>query len=253
MKKILYSATQQQYMDTYRTYLLMRNYAPTTIKSYVNALYQYWRFCVEYAQQHSDFEKDKAPYLWFKHVTQTYGAGTVFSQSFSALKLFYVHILKRDWAAFALQRPRRVRFMPELMSVADVTALLAQCSEKYQTIFLTFYATGMRMSELCNLKMQDINAQNGTIRVRQGKGRKDRLLPAKEPLMMVLDQYRAAFNPSVYLFNGAKNGHPLGARSIQHAFQTAKNKAKLNPKITPHSLRHAFATHHIEGGPFPFP
>ena len=65
---------------------------------------------------------------------------------------------------------------------------------------------------------------------------------------MVLDQYRAAVNPSVYLFNGAKNGHPLGARSIQHAFQTAKNKAKLNPKITPHSLRHAFATHHIEGG-----
>ena len=112
MKKILYSATQQLYMDTYRTYLLMRNYAPTTIKSYLNALYQYWRFCVEYAQQHSDFEKDKAPYLWFKHVTETYGAGTVFSQSFSALKLFYVHILKRDWAAFALQRPVRCVLCP---------------------------------------------------------------------------------------------------------------------------------------------
>ena len=238
-----------QLLSDFTVFLQMRNYAPSTIKSYLNVLGQYWTFCEQQPVSNPQFTKDKALLLWFKHLTQKHGAGTVYNQNYSSLKLFYLHILKRDWDSHGILRPRRVRHLPEVMSNDDVDRLIAQAHcLKHKAIFLTLYATGLRISELANLKIEDINAQTMTLRVRSGKGRKDRFLPLSLPLLDMLRQYFLSYKPLVYLFNGEKNAQPLSTRAIQHAFQVAKKKAKLNPKITPHTLRHAFATHHIDDG-----
>jgi site-specific recombinase XerD len=135
------------------------------------------------------------------------------------------------------------------MSNDDIDKLLQNAPfPKHKAAFLTLYATGMRIGELVNLKIEDVNSKTMTILVRQGKGRKDRFLPLTQPLLDVLRQYFTDYKPSVYLFNGVNVGEPLSARAIQHAFQMAKEKAKLNPRITPHTLRHAFATHHVDDG-----
>ena len=242
-----------QLLSDFTVFLQMRNYAPSTIKSYLNVLGQYWTFCEQQPLSNPQFTKDKALLLWFKHLTQKHGAGTVYNQNYSSLKLFYLHILKRDWDSHGILRPRRVRHLPEVMSNDDVDRLIAHAHcLKHKAIFLTLYATGLRISELSQLKLEDINAQTMTLRVRSGKGRKDRFLPLSLPLSLpllnMLRQYFLSYKPLVYLFNGEKNAQPLSTRAIQHAFQVAKKKAKLNPKITPHTLRHAFATHHIDDG-----
>ena len=112
---------KQALMMDFRVFLAMRNYAPTTIKSYVNVLGLYWSFCEQQAKTNPQFTKDKAVFLWFKHLTQKHGAGTVFSQNYSSLKLFYAHILKRDWASYDILRPRRgVRPLPEVMTLDEI-------------------------------------------------------------------------------------------------------------------------------------
>lgn len=240
---------KEQLLSDFKVFLQMRNYAPSTIKSYLNVLIQYWRYCELQPLSNPHFSKDKALFLWFKHVTEKLGAGTVYNQNYSSLKLFYLHILKRDWDSHGILRPRRVRHYPEVMSNNDVDKLLEHtASLKHKTIFLTLYATGLRVGELSSLKIEDINQQTATLRVRSGKGRKDRFLPLSQPLLNLLQPYFEAYQPLVYLFNGERNAQPLSTRAIQNAFQVAKIKAKLNPKITPHTLRHAFATHHIDDG-----
>ena len=240
---------KEQFLSDFRVFLQMRNYAPSTIKSYVNVLGQYWAFCEQQPLSNPQFTKEKSVFLWFKHLTAKHGAGTVFSQNYSSLKLFYLYILKRDWDSHGILRPRRCRPLPEIMSNDDIDKLLAHTPfAKHKAIFLTLYATGLRIGEVVNLKIEDVNSQTMTIRVRGGKGRKDRFLPLTQPLLEVLRQYFTDYKPTVYLFNGVNVGEPLSARAIQHAFQSAKEKAKLNPRITPHTLRHAFATHHVDDG-----
>lgn len=240
---------QRQYLTDFTAFLQMRNYVPTTIKSYLNVLSQFWAYCSEQQRLNAAYQKEKALLLWFKHITEKFGAGTVFSQNYSSLKLFYVHILKRDWSVYGILRPRRVRSLPEVMSKQDVDALLHHTHNgKHEAIFLTLYATGLRIGEVVKLKIEDINSQTMTIRVRWGKGRKDRFLPLSQALLDILRQYVRTYRPTVYLFNGAINGQMLSARAVQHAFQVAKEKAQLNPRITPHTLRHAFATHHLDDG-----
>ena len=240
---------KQQLVEEFKVFLQMRNYAPSTIKSYLNCLNQYWKFCEQQPLSNPQFTKDKAVFLWFKHLTAKLRAGTVFSQNYSSLKLFYGYILKRNWSDNGILRPRRNRPLPEVMSNDEIDLLLNQTAySKHRTIFLTLYATGMRIGELVNLKMEDVNSKTMTILVRQGKGRKDRFLPLSHPLLEMLRQYFLDYKPIIYLFNGVNVGEPLSTRAIQHAFQCAKEKAKLNPRITPHTLRHAFATHHVDDG-----
>lgn len=240
---------QQPLIEEFKVFLQMRNYAPSTIKSYLNCLSQFWKFCEQGRLRNPNFTKEKAVFFWFKHLTDKLGAGTVFSQNYSSLKLFYLHILKRNWEDNGILRPRRNRPLPEIMSNDDIDKLLDNTVfPKHKAIFLTLYATGMRIGELTQLKIEDVNSQTMTILVRQGKGRKDRFLPLSDSLLAVLRQYFTEYKPTVYLFNGVNVGQPLSTRAIQHAFQCAKEKAKLNPRITPHTLRHAFATHHVDEG-----
>jgi integrase/recombinase XerD len=240
---------KQQYLNDFRVFLQMRNYAPSTIKSYLAVLGQYWTFCEQQPLSNPQFTKEKSVFLWFQHLTKKHGAGTVFSQNYSSLKLFYVYILKRDWNSHGILRPRRNRPLPEIMSNEEIDKLLAHTLfPKHKVAFLTLYATGLRIGELVNLKIEDVNSQTMNIRVRQGKGRKDRFVPMSEPLLDIIRQYVTDYKPTIYLFNGVKVGEPLSARAIQHAFQCARQKANLNPKITPHTLRHAFATHHMDEG-----
>jgi site-specific recombinase XerD len=167
-----------------------------------------------------------------------------------ALRGFFRDVLERkDWNYARLPHPRRRKSLPEIMSVEEVQALFdAAPNPKYLTIFEVFYASGLRTSEVVHLEPRHIDGERLVMRVERGKGQKDRLVVLSKRLLLDLRAYWLRYRPQRYLFEGKRPGKPIDPTSIQRAFRAACRKAGITKRVTPYSLRHAFATHLVEAG-----
>jgi len=127
---------------------------------------------------------------------------------------------------------------------------------KHRAMLSLIYACGLRRSELLNLKLQDtstslsagIDSSRGMLRVNQGKGRKDRMVPISEKILELLREYYRYEKPSVYLFEGTKQGQTYSPTSLQEVLKSAVKKAGIKKPVTLHWLRHSYATHLLESG-----
>ena len=177
------------------------------------------------------------------------------AQQLSALRFFFRKTVRRPWVVEDLPSPKRPIRLPGVLSREEVERLI-QCaaSPLHRIWLLTLYATGMRREELVRLKISDIDTGRMLIRIRQGKGKKDRDLMLSPTLLAELRQYWRSANPkpTTYLFPG-KGPHPkvevpIDSRSIFNAVQQAAQRAGLDKRVHPHTLRHCFATHLLESG-----
>lgn len=168
----------------------------------------------------------------------------------AGLKFFYREVVRRPEVVADLAWPKVASRIPEVPTEPEVTALLAAApTEMYRVMWTVAYASGLRISEACALQVTDIDAGRGVIVVRAGKGAKDRLalLPAR--LLETLRAYwRRARPPGPHLFPGAVPGQPVRPRSVQRALVEAAKRAGIARPLGFHSLRHAYATHSLEGG-----
>ena len=171
-------------------------------------------------------------------------------QAFCALKFFYVHVLHRPFELEDLVFPRRGRRpLPRVLSQSEVRQLLDSASDlKEQTILMTLYSTGLRLKELVNLEVKDIDSDKMQIRVRQGKGAKDRNVLLSPTLLDVLRRYFRCYRPVSHLFYGQSPQQPLAERYVQRLVRWLSAKAGLRAGVTTHTLRHSFATHLLEQG-----
>lgn len=170
-------------------------------------------------------------------------------QAFCALKFFYVHVLHRSFEVEDLRFPRRGRKLPRVLSESEVRRLLESATDlKEQTILMTLYATGLRLSELLHLQVKDIDSTKMQIRVRQGKGAKDRNVLLSRTLLEVLRHYFLRYRPVSWLFYGQSPQQPLSDQTVQRMVRRLSEKAGLRPGVTTHTLRHSFATHLLEHG-----
>jgi site-specific recombinase XerD len=145
--------------------------------------------------------------------------------------------------------PRYEKKLPVILSKAEVKVLLeAPRNVKHRAMLATMYGAGLRVSEVANLKVSDIDRQRRVIWVRGGKGHKDRQVMLAEPLRNLLAAYWRSRRPTEWLFPGAKPGCPIGTNSVFRACQMAARMAGISKPIHPHSLRHAFATHLLDEG-----
>ncbi len=166
-----------------------------------------------------------------------------------ALRFLYKVTLKRSWAVEEIPMPKRPRKLPEILSPEEVMHFLnAITNHKHRAILMTAYAAGLRVSEATHLKVTDIDSQRMMLRVEQGKGMKDRYVMLSPRLLDVLRSYWKSARPTQWMFPGEVPGQPITREAVGLACQKARRDAGITKPITPHSLRHAFATHLLESG-----
>jgi integrase/recombinase XerD len=168
----------------------------------------------------------------------------------NALKFLYNVTLKRPEAVQALAYPKRPKTLPVILSPEEVIRIFGAIrSVKHKAIIATAYAAGLRISEVCALRVSDIDSKRRRIHVRAGKGKKDRYVMLGESLLDLLRQYyRKARPQGAYLFPGYKPQRPICTTAVRQVLRKAVQEAGLTKRVTMHTLRHCFATHLLERG-----
>jgi len=171
------------------------------------------------------------------------------NMAYSAVKLYNDKICHRaSFELWKLQRPRKGRPLPVILSEQEVHRLLQATSNlKHTTILYTLYGGGLRLGETLQLRVDDILWDRNQICIRSGKGRKDRMVMLSQMLKDLLRHYFDIYQPRYWLFEGT-GGKPYSSSSVQKIVKKAAKQAKINKKVTPHTLRHCFATHLMDRG-----
>jgi site-specific recombinase XerD len=165
------------------------------------------------------------------------------------LKFFYRVTLKRSEAQFVIPRARTAQKLPQILSREEIAALLQKTvNPKHRAVLMSAYGAGLRLNEICHLKLTDIDSDRMTIRVEQGKGAKDRYTLLSPRLLAELRQYWVAYRPKTWLFTARDPARPIYDQTVQRIFYAAKDRAGINKQCGIHGLRHAFATHLLEAG-----
>jgi integrase/recombinase XerD len=170
------------------------------------------------------------------------------NQAINAIKFYYEKVKRGPRKIFYIDRPREEKILPEVLSEEEVASILqATDNLKHKAIMMTIYSAGLRISELINLKVKDIDSDRMQIRIEQSKGKKDRYTLLGKKLLDVLRNYVKTYKPKTILFEGSDGGY-YSQRSIQIVLKKSAQKAGITKKISVHTLRHSFATHLLEAG-----
>lgn len=244
-----------QEIEKFTDWMRNRRYSESTIRNYEHSLGLFLRFTGNKKPAeitNSDLENFHKDYI----IKNNYSASFQ-SLVINAVKLYFSNRLKRKLEPIEIERPKNPRLLPHVLSKEEVKAiLLAHQNIKHRAMLSLIYACGLRRSELLNLKPHDtstslsagIDSNRGMLRVNQGKGKKDRMVPISEKILELLREYYRYEKPSVYLFEGQMRGEKYSEGSLQKVLKSALVKAKIKMPVTLHWLRHSYATHLLESG-----
>ena len=226
--------------------LRIRNYSDRTIPLYVNRVVKFAQYFGRSPHLLGPAEIRQYQVFLTKKKNRSWSE---FKQTVCALRFFYRVCLNQEWIIEHIPFPRPEKKLPVILSLQEIDRFFEGIGNlKHRTLLLTIYATGLRISEALHLHLEDIDSARRLVRVRQGKGHKDRYVPLSETLLRQLRTYWKEDRPGPWLFPGADSQRPLGVRSVQRVCQRAAAKAALSKGVTPHRLRHCFATHLLEAG-----
>jgi site-specific recombinase XerD len=226
--------------------LQLRNLSPHTQEAYVRAvakLAQHFRKSPDRLGQ-----EDIRAYL--VHLVQREQvSSSLFNQTRCGLQFFFRVTLGRDWWLRGIVCAKTEKKLPVVLSRDEVAQFFkAVRSPKYRAILMTIYAAGLRVSEVVQLRAGDIDSRRMVIRVRQGKGKKDRYVMLSPKLLDVLRDYWRRAKPRDWLFPGRHTGQPMSRNLVGVACSRVATRACLRKAVSPHTLRHCFATHLLEAG-----
>jgi len=230
----------------YLKVMQLKQYSRKTIKTYTVMFRMFMRYFSDHALNQITGEEIRDYLIYLseeKMVSQSYQ-----NQAINAIKFYYEKVLGQPRQSYYLQRPRREVHWPSVLSEEEVMRILKQVNNlKQRTALSVIYSAGLRISELINLRLEDIDTARAQIRIRQGKGKKDRVSVLSPNILKLLRKYYQAYRPKVWLFAGQYGGQ-YSAGSIQTVFRRAREMAGIRKPATVHTLRHSFATHLLERG-----
>jgi integrase/recombinase XerD len=226
--------------------LTVRGMAPRTQQSYVSAVR---RLAKHYRRSPEDLTADEVQAYLARMIEVEGLSWSTCSVAVNAFRFLYHVTLGLNEIDFVVPQPRKPQRLPEILSLEEVSRLFASVEHlKHRLLFETIYACGLRVSEATQLKMRDIDRDRMTVRIEQGKGRKDRYVPLSKRLLRKLDHYWATVRPRLWVFEGSTSERCLHISAVQKAYTLAKLRAGIQKHGGIHALRHAYATHMIESG-----
>ena len=222
----------------------LRAYSSKTRKSYRNHLVRFYRHFTGRVLAELT-EKEVRTYL-LKLVEEPVSRSYL-NQAISAIKLLYEKVIRQPKIIEQIPRPRGERKLPTVISREAAQNLLnAVGNLKHQTLLVLMYAAGLRVGEVVRLQMEDIDSERKLIRVRGGKGRKDRYTLYSDLASEMVRTYMKEYQPIEWLFEGPKPGAHITERTVQKVVQRARRQAGIPQHVTTHTLRHSFATHLLD-------
>lgn len=232
--------TRKKMMDD----LELAGYVADTKRRYLKTIQRLAEF---HNQSPDKLEQDDIR-QWVKQLTSGKLSPQRLGQHFAALKFLYRRTLGQPEAVSFLCTPKAPKHLPIVLSPQEVARVLVTITVlKLRVCCATLYATGLRISEACRLKTEDVDAARGVIHVHDGKGRKDRLVSMGTQLLPLLrDYWRQERPPAPWMF-ASRNGH-LRPEPVRAALRKAAKQAGVHKRVTPHILRHCYATHMLEQG-----
>lgn len=233
---------ESKVFDTLARELRIRNYSQKTIKSYLYYNEELLRFCQKDPREVNT--EDIKSYL--DYLAEGHSSATV-SVAYNALLFYYKQIWHRSFF-INLSHPRKEKHLPTVLSKEEARRLMtALKNPKHRCILSILYGTGIRVSELTHIKMCDIDLDRMILRVCQGKGKKDRQTLLPMALKETLEKQQKLKSPKDFLFTNGRGGR-LTEATIQKVVMLAGKQAKIVKNVSPHTLRHSFATHLLENG-----
>lgn len=238
---------QDRAMHEMKDQMIVKRYSPVTIETYMEVVKRFFAYYKDKDPVEIDgedfknyflelFTKRNMSYSFQKHVI-------------SAVKFFFKRVLRKDTSAYYFQIPSSPEAnLPMVLSKDEVRDIINEPNNlKHRVVLMTVYSAGLRLSEVVNLKLSDIDSKRMLIYVRCGKGRKDRTTLLSYELLKELRIYYKKYKPRVWLFEG-RDGGQYSKRSVQQIFKRALRNSGIDKKASVHTLRHSFATHLLEDG-----
>jgi site-specific recombinase XerD len=224
--------------------LRARGYSQKTMKAYCGQVDRFHRYLLSDEVLSGDMMQSYSLYLLNQHRSHSY-----VNQAVSAIKFFMKNVVGKSDAEFNYVRPKKEQKLPSVLSAVEVRRLLeAVRNPKHRAMLFLIYSSGLRVGEVVRLRPEDVDADRGTVLVRQGKGRKDRLTLLSDVAFGVLREYIRTEKLDGWLFPGQDRGRHLTERTVQKVFEQALAGSGVRKAASVHTLRHSFATHLLEGG-----
>ncbi|WP_415190233.1 site-specific tyrosine recombinase/integron integrase [Psychroserpens sp.] len=231
--------------NSYLDKLELRKYANNTVKTYVTSFEKFINYYISkdlVAINESDVRK------YILKLVQQDKSNSYINSSINSIKFYFESVLGMPNRFYEIERPRKEKKLPKVLSKEDVLSVIANTNNlKHKCIVSLLYSSGMRRNELVNLKITDIDSKRMLIRIEAAKGNKDRYTLLSHSLLEDLRAYYKQYKPEKYIIEGMY-GKQYSGQSIGKIVVNAAEKAGIKITVTPHMLRHSFATHLLEAG-----
>ena len=237
---------KQEILEKFSKQIRIENYSEQTIKNYLSALNLFLKY-IQNLNIKEVTDKDIQDYLYYCKSKKKYSYSSM-KQVIAAISYLYKKVFNKPIPDALNVKFRKPNTLPNVLSQKEISKILSVTTNlKHKTILLLIYSAGLRLGELLNLKISDIDSQSMKIHIRQGKGKKDRYIMLSENVLNILREYYKMYKPEEFIIEG-QNGGKYSPKSVQSVFKRALLKAGIKKKATVHTLRHSFATHLLDDG-----